>query len=163
MKFNHFNIHGMQARYEHLRGTRVRSEDGMLILPNFKHLDKAMKQIGMQQFSSAPTPIVKEAEVNNEEEDPPLGAEEASKFRSATMSLLYLAQDVFASHYAIKELTGYLNTPKVSSQQRLKRVIRFLSGKRDWGQWFPAAGAMQVIDMYTDTSWGNYKRTRKST
>ena len=135
----------------------------MWILPNFKHLDKAMKQIGMQQCSSAPTPMVKEAEVKNEEEDPPLGAEEASKFRSATMSLLYLAQDVFAGQYAIKELTRDLKTPKISSQQRLKRVIRFLTGKRDWGQWFPAAGVMQVIGMYTDTNWGNCKRTRKST
>ena len=60
--------------------------------------------------------MVKEAEVKNDEENPPLGNEDAAKFRSATMSLLYLAQDVFASQYAIKELTRDLNTPRVSSQ-----------------------------------------------
>ena len=38
------------------------------------------------------------------------------------------------------------------SPQQLRRVIRFPLGKRDWSKSFPAAGSMQVIDMYKDSS-----------
>ena len=76
---------------------------------------------------------------------------------------MYYTQDIFEAQYAVKELSREVQTPRESSWGRLKRVLRFLQGRKQRGLWFPAAGDITECKAWSDTNWANCKATRKST
>ena len=55
--------------------------------------------------------MVREIEAYDLEADPQLDTPEAIVYRSASMSLLYLTQDLFYSQYAVKELAREFQKP----------------------------------------------------
>eukprot|EP00971_Amphidinium_carterae_P278396 5526369-Amphidinium_carterae.1 len=159
--FKHFDIHEVGAKYEHLRRTRERTPSGMWIKSNDKHLDKALALMGMEGCNSVPTPMVQEAEAE-EDLGEALQSEAAARYRSAVCTLLYASQDRVDCQYAIKELSRELSTPTVKSEQRLKRVLRYMQGTRGYANFFPGSGDKSAV-AWSDTNWAACKRTRKST
>ena len=49
-------------------------------------------------------------------------------YRSATMILNYYVQDTYEAQYAIKEASREVEQQRESSEERLKRALRFISG-----------------------------------
>ena len=67
----------------------------------------------MAGCSTVRTPTVKEVDAFDSEVDPELDGYEAAVFRNASMSLLYLAQELFFSQYAVKELARPLSPRRI--------------------------------------------------
>ena len=82
--FKHFDIHQVGATYEHLRRTRVRTANGKWLQSNPKHLDKALALMNMENCKSVPTPMVQEAE-GEQDQGELLNPSCAAKFLIANM------------------------------------------------------------------------------
>ena len=156
-------LHGLNSVYKHLRRERRRSPEGTMIVPNVKHVEKALALMGMEGCKEAPTPMVSEIAKTELENDAELDAEKAKLYRSITMLLMYFVVDIFVAQYAVKELSREMQKPQESSWNRLKRVLRFLQGCKDLGVWFPREGDMTSCRALADSNWGNCRKTRKST
>ena len=90
VKCKTFSVHGIGATYEHLRRKRVRTPEGMWVVPNMRHLDNAQHLLGMAGCSSVPTPMVKEVDAYDSEVDPELDSHEAAVYRSASICHCYI-------------------------------------------------------------------------
>eukprot|EP00435_Cladocopium_sp_Y103_P035217 s961_g9.t1 len=76
---------------------------------------------------------------------------------------MYLAPDRPDCQFGIRELTKGLKEPKVGDMQALVRLTRYLIKTEGYGVTFKPEENPQYLDCYSDTDWGNCKKTRKST
>ena len=69
-----FQLHEPGATFEHLKGVRVLTDQGMLVKPTPKYLHSMLDILGMQTANTAPTP-----ELPGKMDDPgqPLDADKA--------------------------------------------------------------------------------------
>ena len=96
---------------------------------------------------------------------PPLDADESAKFRKATGILLYFSFDRPDIQRSTMMSAKRLRQPLECDMVRLKRVVRYLKGKPDMGQWLPKPDndpGVVVIDGWVDTDWAADPETRKS-
>ena len=149
--------------YYHLKRKRTYGKDGsLLIQSDAKHLTSLKKLLHLEGAKGAVTPAVAggssyaHGEVKLSEED-------AKKFKTAVGTLMYLAPDRPDCQFAIRELTKNLKEPKVMDMQSLVRLTRYLIQTAEFGIKFEAEENLEYLDCYSDTDWGNCKRTRKST
>ena len=85
-----------------------------------------------------------------------------SPFRAVAARCNYLAADRPDLQFAAKEVCRWMASPTVSSLNALKRVGRYLEGRRRLVYRF-AWQSVSCVDVYTDTDWAGCARTRKST
>jgi hypothetical protein len=64
--------------------------------------------------------------------------------------------------YAIGKLSQHNQNPRNHDWVAVKRVLRYISGTRDFGILYDGSKALS-IDGYSDADWGGCKATRKST
>ena len=62
-----------------------------------------------------------------------------------------------------RRLSREMKEPTVESVKRLKRTLRFLTGKRQEGLWLPSVGGLKGMVAWVDTNWANRRKTRTST
>ena len=85
-----------------------------------------------------------------------LSPDDATTYRALSARANFLAQDRPDIGYGTKELCREFSVPNRNSQQRLKRVGRYLVGKQrlvykyDWGT---GVSDSDCIDVYVDTDF----------
>ena len=80
------------------------------------------------------------------------------------MALLnYYGQDCPEAQYAAKEASKDMAKPRVGSWVKVKRVVRFLMGRRAVVWRFGWQDEGQEIRVYTDSDWGGSRGDRRST
>ena len=95
-----------------------------------------------------------------------LSPDDATTYRALSARANFLAQDRPDIGYGTKELCREFSVPNRNSQQRLKRVGRYLVGKQrlvykyDWGT---GVSDSDCIDVYVDTDFAGCKESRRST
>ena len=88
---------------------------------------------------------------------------EATAFRACVARLNFLGQDSPELQFPAKELSKEMARPTHGSWHRLKKVVRFLVGRRRvvWKfGWQEEAGSVRV---FADSDWGGDQISRKST
>ena len=60
VKLKSFDVHDLTAEYAHLRRRRLRTREGMAIIPDAKHIVKVQALLGMTKCGAVPTPMVAE-------------------------------------------------------------------------------------------------------
>ena len=117
--------------------------------------------MALNEANPVKTPGVKDRE-RDEQNGQPLDRAEASLYRSCVARANYLAQDRADIAYAVKEACRDMATPKASSWEKVKRVVRYLKGESrvvyeyNWQN-------HEDISVYVDTDWAGCFKTRKST
>ena len=95
-----------------------------------------------------------------------LSSDDATTYRALSARGNFLAQDRPDIGYGTKELCREFSVPNRNSQQRLKRVGRYLAGKPRlvykylWGS---GVSAEDCIDVFVDTDFAGCKESRRST
>ena len=102
----------------------------------------------------------KRVKEDNEEEE--LQADEATLFRSVVARFNYLSPDRQDIMYAVRECAKGMAKPKVRDMIKLKRIGRYVLGRKRkkmhlWCQSMP-----DTIVVHTDSDWAGCKRTRIS-
>ena len=95
-------------------------------------------------------------------EDKPLPKAQETPYRAVSARANYLAADRPECQFSAKELCRWMSTPHASGLAGLKRLGRYLEGRRRLVFKYPWQSA-DLIDTYSDTDWAGCVRTRKST
>ena len=101
--------------------------------------------------------------VDDEDEEEKLGGAEATEFRGAAARLNFLSQDSPELMYPAKEVSQEMASPAKGAWKRLKKVSRFLRGRKSVVWEFPWQDDSQEVHVYADSDWGGRRGSRKST
>ena len=145
-------------------GRTVRwTEEGIEYEADKKHRKAMMEYFGFEEG-------VKGASVNGdkdrkEEEDDEEEMErvEEKKFRGMAARLNYLAQDSPDLQYPAKEISREMAKPKRGAWRRLKKVVRYLAGRRAVVWKYGYQEEVQEVVVRADSDWGGNRWSRKST
>ena len=126
-----------------------------------RQVEKLLKEMQLEGTNTCATPGVK-ALPEQVAEDKPLPTSEHTKFRGTSARGNYLAADRPDCQFAAKEICRWMAAPSDLSNAQLKRMIRYLNGRRRLVFRYPFQEA-GGIECYSDTDWSGCVRTRKST
>ena len=101
-------------------------------------------------------------------EEVPLNKEERAQYRRAVGKLQWMTYTTPDLSYATKELARDLQSPTQHSQQKLKRLLRYLKGTQNYKMMIrtivpPQHNAAIDLNIYVDADWAGCPSTRKST
>ena len=107
------------STFSHLKKVRTLSTDGkMFIQPDPKHIDTAIKLLGLESSKPAPTPGVSGG--SKTLEGAALDESDAKVYRSYTGLLMYVAPERPDAQYCIRELTKALREPTSKDMQAVR-------------------------------------------
>ena len=164
--------------------------EGVLIQPNGTYIPKLLNllKVSGRRKKSLPHHSTLEA-YNQEKELEELPAEEVKTFRSALGLILYISHDRPDIGFATKILATWMSRPCAKAMAAVKHMASYLSGSEQGGvllrkcqtydlamdRWHEAGDVIDPsveqrgdrsefnLEIYTDSSWGDDKSTRKST
>ena len=99
----------------------------------------------------------------DDDEDEPLGREEASRYRSVAARLDYLAPDRMDIQYAVQEAARSMSAPKRSDWKMLICIGRYLVGRPRLVMNYRWQNNNSTVVSYTDSDWAGCVRTARST
>ncbi len=137
------------------------TDSGIEIEADPRQAEKLVRDLGLDGANAVNTPGVKLTK-EQLEGDKELEHGKQSPFRAVAARCNYLAADRPDLQFAAKEVCRWMASPTVSSLNALKRVGRYLEGRRRLVYRF-AWQSVSCVDVYTDTDWAGCARTRKST
>ena len=77
--------------YEYLKNVKVRDGKKLTSIPNKKHLQSALKKLEMSDCKGSVSPKLDKSCIKGDNEE--LSEEQASRFRSAVLTLLHLSNE----------------------------------------------------------------------
>ncbi len=126
-----------------------------------RQVEKLVRDLGLVGSNPLGTPGTK-ATTEQISQDKPLEFRKCKPFRAVAARANYLSADRPECQYSAKEVCRWMANPTETSVAALKRLGRFLEGRRRLVYTYPWQSA-KVVDVYSDTDWGGCGRTRKST
>jgi hypothetical protein len=134
----------------------IRTPEGILI--NQRHYVLSMLfKFGMADCKSILTPLdrsVKHCPDSGKVCDP-------TRFRRIIESLIYLTITRPDLSYPVGVISQYMVRPTKEHLQSVLRILRYVSGTKDWGLLYRACTTMQLAD-YTDADWADSAADRRS-
>ena len=157
-----------------LKRSHVLLEGGkMLIRSHHKHFSQLKELLGFgKKYFAKKTPS--HPKIDDIDETPVLADSDASKYRSAVGTLLYLAPDHPQCQHAIRFLATQMSSPTEHAWQVLKHLVLYMLGHQDVCLSLEFAGETTgifheytnsrygVLEVFTDADWGASKMTRCS-
>ena len=131
--------------------------------PDQRHTDMLIEGLGLSQARSVTSPGEEEKKWEEEENAVLLEPDRAKNFRGHAARLNYLAPDRPDIAYSVKELCRSMAAPTVGAWKQLKRLVRYLIGKRRTVIKYPWQGVEMDVETYTDSDWAGCRKTGKST
>ena len=138
-----------------------------------KHLSEVLQQIGLHRSTAEPNIYMTTTRncfvlAYVDDHDQVLSTEEHSQYRWAVGKLQWMTYTRPDISYATKELARALQQPTTADQQKLKHLLRYIKGTKDYKQIIRPtvkipAKAIPDINVYVDSDWAGCPTTRRST
>ena len=125
-----------------------------------RHVDVLVESRGLENENTVQTPIT----IDDVKDENPvqLDPEQISRYRSHVARCLFLSQDRAVITFALKGLCQRMSDPSQHSFSKLKRLVRYLKGERQWIQVFEFGDISSEVTVFSDSDWSGDKETRKS-
>ena len=120
--------------YEYLKTVKVRDGKKLTSIPNKKHLQSALKKLEMSDCKGSVSPKLDKSCIEGDSEELGEGEEQASRFRSAVLTLLYLSNERTDIQSTVRLLCTKLKSPTVLEMRQLKRLLRYVKSTEDMSQ-----------------------------
>ncbi|XP_022041719.2 uncharacterized mitochondrial protein AtMg00810-like [Helianthus annuus] len=88
--------------------------------------------------------------------------DDPSTYRSLAGALQYLTFTRPDISYAVQQICMHMHAPRLEHWNALKRIIRYIQGKADYGLHLGSVTNMSLV-AYTDADWAGCPDTRRST
>ena len=98
------------------------------------YIDRILQQAGMKTCKAAPTPGTDALKKGKAELAEALSPEEHQQYRKLVGQLLWLCNLRMDIMYAVKELSRGLAAPTTDHSAKLKHLLRYLTGTKDYVQ-----------------------------
>ena len=133
-----------------------------------EYVTTLLKETNLQDSKPAPAPGTSALKTATADHDQPLSTEEHAQYRRAVGKLQWMTYTRPDISYATKELARALQQPTTADQQKLKHLLRYIKGTKDYKQIIRPtvklpAKAIPDINVYVDSDWAGCPTTRKST
>jgi hypothetical protein len=143
----------------HFLGTSVsRSIDGLHLSQKQYALD-IINRAGMHDCNPVNSPIDSGSKLSISDGDL-LG--NPTHYRSLTGALQYLTLTRPEISYAVQQACLFMNTPRTSHLNLVKRIIRYIKRTLDFGTHLTPSSTTSII-AYSDADWVGCPDTRRST
>ena len=93
------------------------------------------------------------AVLDEEDESPPLSANDAKVFRCCVGALLYLSVDLLECQCAIRAVSSYMTSPTTNATSALSYLVKYLRGAKDQRLLLQHERYGLRIDSYSDSDW----------
>ena len=136
------------------------------IEPDLRHVDLILSSLGLggsTKHSASPGMKITDEEIRRREVEAPLSKSEATRFRSCVMRAAFLAQDRADLSEAVKCLAQHMAKPTKVSMERLKRLGRYLCGRRSFALRYGQQQLSKTILVSVDSDHAADRGSRKST
>ena len=154
--------------YEYLKTVKVRDGKKLTSIPNKKHLQSALKKLEMSDCKGSISPKLDKSCIEGDNEE--LSEEQATRFRSAVLTLLYLSNERTDIQSTVRLLCTKLKSPTALEMRQLKRLLRYVKSTEDMSTVFEMRDDKDIrgqtvkrLEVYTDSDWASDQVTRKST
>ena len=131
------------------------------------YIDVMLELYGLKQCRQALAPGSDALRKNLDCE--PLGPEDHKRYRRAVGQLLWLSSVRPDIMYAVKELSRGLSAPTSEHEAKVKHLLKYLSGTKDFTQKLQPTLSLSPqhkaidINIYVDSDWAGCHDTRRST
>lgn len=143
-------------------GRRIAWEsEGLKYYSDPKHIDVMLSEWGMSECRTVVSPGVKSEKSESEERE--LSGSQLRRYRASAARLNYISMDRADVAFASKEIARRMSQPRESDEIPVKRVLRYLAGRRELGQVFAWQSMPSAPEVYTDSDWAGCVETRRST
>jgi hypothetical protein len=150
-----------------LLGRIIRWKDwGIEYQADPKHRELVLQKLGFDEKTKVLTVNGEKnkAEKDREEyDDQEVYGEEATSFRAIAARLNFLAMDSPDIMYPVKEICREMSRPKRRSWRAIKRLARYMLGRKAVVWRYEWQSDQEVLRVYADSDWAGCSRTRKST
>ena len=133
---------------------------------NKKHLQSALKKLEMSDYKGGVSPKLDKSCIEGDNEE--LSEEQASRFRSSVLTLLYLSNERTGIQSTVRLLCAKLKNPTALEMRQLKRLLRYVKGIEDMSTVFEMRdnkdkrGQMvKRLEVQTQSDWASDQVTRK--
>ena len=158
---------GQEATFlgRHMR----RTSTSVQMFMETSYVDRILELAGMATCKAAPTPGTDALKRGTAELAEPLSPEEHQQYRKLVGQLLWLSNLRMDIMYAIKELSRGLASPTTDHWAKLKHLLRYLSGTKDYVQELcPKLRLSEKhssldVHTYVDSDWAGDPDSRRST
>ncbi|KAE8657482.1 hypothetical protein F3Y22_tig00116994pilonHSYRG00013 [Hibiscus syriacus] len=140
-------------------GIEVRSDNSGLIFTQQKYIRELLHKHGFDDVKSLPTPMVSNCKLSIDASDP---IEDAAQYRSIVGALQYIVVTRPDIVFAVNKVCQFMQSPRNSHFQAVKRILRYLQGTADYGLRFRASSRMSLTG-FADADWGSNPDDRCST
>ena len=108
---------------------KVRDGKKLTNIPNKKHLHSALSKLEMSDCKESVSPKFDKSCIEGDNEE--LGEEQATRFRSAVLTLLYLSNERTDIQSTVRLLCTKLKSPTALEMRQLKRLSRYVKSTED--------------------------------
>ena len=124
------------------------TEDGWEYEPDQRHAELIIEDMHLKDANSVTTPGEEEKTWEKEENEKEVNKENGSKYRKIAARANYLAADRPDIMYAVKEICRWMAKPTVGGWKSLKRLARYLKGKRRVVIRYPWQGKQYEVEAF---------------
>ena len=129
-------------------------------IPNNKHLQSALKKLEMSDRKGSVSPKLDKSCIEGDNEE--LNEEQASRFRSAVLTLLYLSNERTDIQSTVRWLCTKLKSSTVLEMRQLLRLLRYVKNTEDMCTVFEMRDnsdrrgrTVKRLEVYTDSDWAS--------
>ena len=139
------------------------SDEGIAYEADPRHAEIVIAELGLKEAKGVVAPGTKEEGNTKEDKDDKLDEASSSRYRAIVARLNYLTSYRPDIAFAVKEVARSMSSPSKGSQDKLKRLGRYLLTRPRAVIHFRWQEAQHKIRIYSDADWAGCKESRKST
>jgi hypothetical protein len=138
----------------------TKTSSGML-LHQSKYVSDILKRFNMVNCNPANTPMETGSSLSSDDEGK---AVNATLYKQMVGSLRYACNSRPDVCHSVGIVSRFMQTPKLSHMQAVKRILRYIQGTSDFGVLYPITdGSKGKLVGYCDSDWSGDRVERKST
>jgi len=138
------------------------TEEGISIEGDTKHVQILLSEWGMSDCKGMSTPVARDEDEVDVQNDKTLGDKDATRFRRAAARINYMSQDRSDLSVGSRRLSQGMSVPKQSDELKLKRVLRYLKDHPRCINLMRWQAECNGLTLLVDSDWAGDKVTRKS-
>ena len=135
--------------------------DGLYYEPDARHAEIIIEQMVVEKNMPVVTPGIKTTLID-EDDDPVLKPEFATKFKQIIARANFLAQDRMVLQYYVKEAARGMAVPRQSDYEKLVRIAKYLLGHRRYVTKIALQKGVHSLNCFGDSDFAGEISTRKT-
>jgi hypothetical protein len=130
-------------------GLQIRQRNQGISISQTKYIREMIKRFGMEDCKPVIIPMQTSCKLRKDDDSKSI---DQRKYKSMISILLYVTASRPDVMQAVGQVAQFQAAPKESHVLAMKRIFRYLKGKKEFGLWYPKGKDLSLI-AYTDADW----------